>query len=69
MRFAPGKRLLAFYSSMENTPFGANRAENSFFEKVCKSVPVFADYAGKGVPGGGIRGWRKAGLGVRRWDI
>ncbi|MDO9324881.1 MAG: hypothetical protein Q7T80_07985, partial [Methanoregula sp.] len=40
--FASQKRILAFYNSMQNAQFGVNRAQNGFFEKVCKSVRFFA---------------------------
>ena len=42
LSFASQKRTLAFYSSMENAPFGVNRKQNGFLEKVCKSVLFFA---------------------------
>ncbi|MDO9323838.1 MAG: hypothetical protein Q7T80_02665, partial [Methanoregula sp.] len=42
LSFASQKRLLAFYSSMQNAPFGVNRNQNGFLEKVCKSVRFFA---------------------------
>jgi hypothetical protein len=48
---------------MEKAPFGLNRADNAFFKKVCKSVPVFAGNSGNVVSGGAIRGRSGPGLG------
>ena len=42
LSFASQKRTLAFYSSMENAPFGLNTDEIAYFKKVCKSVRFFA---------------------------
>ena len=42
LRFASQKRTIAFYSSMQNAPFGVNRKQNGFLEKVCKSVRFLA---------------------------
>jgi hypothetical protein len=40
--FASQTFVLAFYSSMQNAPFGVNPAQNGFLENVCKSVRFFA---------------------------
>ena len=42
LSFASQKRPLAFYSSMENAPFGVNRAESAYFKKVCNTASFFA---------------------------
>ena len=42
MSFAIQKRTLAFNYSKQYAPFGVNRKQNGFLEKVCKSVLFFA---------------------------
>jgi hypothetical protein len=44
LSFASHKRTLAFYSSKEISPFGANRAKNAFREKAGKTASFFAAY-------------------------
>ena len=63
LSFASQKHLLAFYSSMQNAPFGVNRAQNAFFENVCRNSMFFAHVPEMTPPGLAIRGRSGAGLG------
>ena len=52
LSFASQKRILAFYSSMENAPFGVNRSDNAILENVCRNSMFFARFPEMALPDG-----------------
>jgi len=64
--FAIHKRTLAFYSTMQNRPFGVNRPYLGILEILSKNVPKIAGYTWDRHLIRGIRGHIGAGLGSGR---